>query len=71
MLTIAHRLNTVIDSDKVLVMEAGEAVEFDHPYILLQNPDGYFSKMVQQIGKSMESNFKDIAFEDYKSKFGD
>lgn len=35
-LTIAHRLNTVMDSDKVLVMDAGRAAEFDRPHNLLQ-----------------------------------
>ncbi|XP_032455224.1 multidrug resistance-associated protein 4-like isoform X1 [Nasonia vitripennis] len=47
-LKIAHRLNTIMDSDMVLVMDNGEVVEFDHPSVLLQKSDGYFFKMVQQ-----------------------
>ncbi|KYB27064.1 ATP-binding cassette sub-family C member 4 [Tribolium castaneum] len=43
-LTIAHRLNTVIDSDKILVMDAGIVVEFDRPERLLQNPESFLSK---------------------------
>lgn len=52
-LIIAHRLATVIDADKILVMSKGSAQEYDHPYsLLVNNPDsdqtitneaGYFS----------------------------
>ncbi|XP_026807567.1 probable multidrug resistance-associated protein lethal(2)03659 isoform X2 [Rhopalosiphum maidis] len=50
-LTIAHRLNTIMDSERVLVMDAGTVVEFDHPYNLLKNEDGFLYKMVEQTGK--------------------
>lgn len=50
-LTIAHRLNTIMDSDKVLVMDSGTMVEFDHPYILLKNKNGYFNKMLEKLGR--------------------
>ena len=45
--TIAHRLNTIMDYDKVLVMEQGRVVEFDKPEVLLQNKNGYFARLVQ------------------------
>ena len=46
-LTIAHRLNTIMDYDKVLVLEQGRVVEFDKPEVLLQNENGYFARLVQ------------------------
>lgn len=66
--TIAHRLNTIMDSDKVIVMDGGEAVEFAHPHELLQNADGYFTKMVQQTGKAMEEHLRSIAQESFEKR---
>lgn len=51
-LTIAHRLHTVMDNDKVLVMDAGEVVEFGHPYELIQKSDGHFRRLVDQTGSA-------------------
>ena len=40
MIVIAHRLATVIDADRILVMDKGEAVEYDHPFKLLTTEEG-------------------------------
>uniref|UniRef100_K3WAG0 Uncharacterized protein n=1 Tax=Globisporangium ultimum (strain ATCC 200006 / CBS 805.95 / DAOM BR144) TaxID=431595 RepID=K3WAG0_GLOUD len=47
LLTIAHRLATVMDSDRILVLSGGQVVEFDTPANLLRNPRGVFSGLVQ------------------------
>ncbi|XP_054272885.1 probable multidrug resistance-associated protein lethal(2)03659 [Macrosteles quadrilineatus] len=67
-LTIAHRLNTVMDSDKVLVMSAGTAVEFNHPHILLQNQEGVLYGMVEQTGKVTRDLLHNIAAASYRRK---
>ncbi|KAJ2547828.1 hypothetical protein EV175_005063 [Coemansia sp. RSA 1933] len=48
---IAHRLRTIIDYDRVLVLEKGKIAEFDTPYNLLQREDGIFKPMCQKSGE--------------------
>ncbi|KAK3020240.1 hypothetical protein RJ639_045476, partial [Escallonia herrerae] len=50
MLIIAHRLNTIIDSDRILVLDAGQVLEYGTPEKLLLDAGGVFSKMVQSTG---------------------
>ena len=49
-ITIAHRLNTIIHYDRVLVLENGQVVEYDKPEILLQNERGQFSRLYRHGG---------------------
>lgn len=47
LLVIAHRLSTVADFDRILVMDDGMAVEFGHPRDLMQISNGVFRGMVE------------------------
>ena len=60
-LTIAHRLNTIMDSSKILVMDAGEIKEFDTPYRLLQDNTSLFSSMVDAYGEDQSKNLRRMA----------
>ncbi|XP_050503306.1 probable multidrug resistance-associated protein lethal(2)03659 isoform X2 [Diabrotica virgifera virgifera] len=67
-LTIAHRLNTVMDSDRLMVLDNGLLIEFDHPHILLQNREGLLSEMVKKTGPGVSDHLKVVAKENYSHK---
>ncbi|KAL5367772.1 ABC ATPase [Cryptosporidium parvum] len=48
-LTIAHRIKTIINYDKILVLESGRVFEFDTPQNLLRNPKSVFSSLASSI----------------------
>ncbi|CAB3220069.1 unnamed protein product [Arctia plantaginis] len=60
-ITIAHRLHTVADSDRVIVMEAGQVIECGHPYELLQMEGSHFRNMVQDLGSASEYDLRNLA----------
>jgi ABC-type multidrug transport system fused ATPase/permease subunit len=47
-ITIAHRVQTIVDSDRVLVMDNGRIIEFDTPAHLLEDPGSVFARLVRQ-----------------------
>ena len=49
-MTIAHRINTIMDSDQILVLDHGRVAEFDTPEALLQNKDSIFFSLASKSG---------------------
>ncbi|KAL7803630.1 P-loop containing nucleoside triphosphate hydrolase protein [Trichoderma aethiopicum] len=54
LLVIAHRLSTVVDFDKILVIKEGRTAEFGTPKELLEIENGLFREMVSQSGEKDE-----------------
>uniref|UniRef100_A0AAY4DND6 ATP-binding cassette sub-family C member 5 n=1 Tax=Denticeps clupeoides TaxID=299321 RepID=A0AAY4DND6_9TELE len=54
-LVIAHRLNTVMSCNRILVLDQGQVVEFDTPSSLLENENSLFRAMVEASGGAAES----------------
>lgn len=49
-ITIAHRLNTIMNSDRILVLDKGKVMEYDEPKTLLKNKNGIFYGMAEKSG---------------------
>ncbi|XP_065917654.1 ATP-binding cassette sub-family C member 4-like [Dysidea avara] len=60
-LTIAHRPETIMDSDRVLVLSSGKVIEFDTPFNLLQKQQSVFHSMVKRTGPANSERLKEIA----------
>ncbi|EEF35769.1 ABC transporter C family member 12 [Ricinus communis] len=69
MLVIAHRLNTIIDCDRILVLDAGRVLEHATPEELLSNERSAFSKMVQSTGPANAQYLRSLVFEGKEDKF--
>ena len=50
MITIAHRVHTIMDSDRIMVMDRGVVHECDTPAVLLRRPGSIFRTMVERAG---------------------
>ncbi|KAJ7364754.1 P-loop containing nucleoside triphosphate hydrolase protein [Mycena albidolilacea] len=49
-LAIAHRISTIVNYDKILVLDSGSVAEFDDPKVLLSNPDSRFARLAATQG---------------------
>ncbi|CAM1304472.1 ABCC4 (predicted) [Pycnogonum litorale] len=54
-LTIAHRINTIIDSDRILVMDEGNIIEFDSPFVLANDKSSKFYELIRETGPGAET----------------
>lgn len=52
-----------MDSDKILVMDAGSVKEYDHPYVLLQKEHGLLRTLVNTTGANTSKNLENVAKE--------
>lgn len=57
-----------MDSDRVLVMDRGEAVEFDHPHLLLSNPNSHLNFLVGETSENMSKALYEMAKQKYLSE---
>ncbi|KAJ7785356.1 multidrug resistance-associated ABC transporter [Mycena maculata] len=60
-LTIAHRLRTVIDYDRVMLLDQGRIAEFDRPAVLLRNRNSKFYALCKATGKEEFAMLKKMA----------
>ncbi|KAJ3254674.1 Multidrug resistance-associated protein 1 [Boothiomyces macroporosus] len=66
-ISIAHRINTIAEFDRVLVLDAGELAEFDSPHNLLSNPHSIFTEMVEASGKANSQLIRELARKHHES----
>nr|XP_022907990.1 multidrug resistance-associated protein 4-like [Onthophagus taurus] len=67
-LTVAHRLETIIDSNRVMVLSFGHLEEMDHPYLLLQNKNSSFYKLAYECGPINLKELIDISSKSFQLK---
>jgi ATP-binding cassette subfamily C (CFTR/MRP) protein 4 len=64
---VAHRLDTVIDNDYILVLGNGHVLEFGSPADLLEKEHGHFASMVNDTGETMSRDLRRRAVEAKKN----
>ncbi|KAI2811396.1 Multidrug resistance-associated protein 4 [Blomia tropicalis] len=62
-ITIAHRLDSIIDCDRILVFDNGLLVEDDSPRNLLINESSHLSQLVKQTGPKMSAQLRACVFQ--------
>ncbi|KAJ3278861.1 hypothetical protein HDU79_001137 [Rhizoclosmatium sp. JEL0117] len=60
-ISIAHRVNTIADFDRIMVLDAGRLVEYDSPINLLNREDSLFKSLVDATGAANAQVVRTIA----------
>ena len=60
-ITIVHRLHTIIEYDRVLVLDKGKVAEFDSPYNLLGVEGSIFRSMIEELGQEAVETMREVA----------
>ena len=67
-ITIAHRLNTIIYYDKILVLERGEVKEYDAPLTLVRDETSFLGRLIRKTGKAYMQKIIGLAQQGAKSE---
>lgn len=59
MFTIAHRIDTIMSSDRIMVLDKGTILEFDSPQALLQRQESIFRKLYKESHNRDSSDHED------------
>jgi ATP-binding cassette subfamily C (CFTR/MRP) protein 1 len=53
---VAHKLDTILDYDKVVVMNKGQLVEYGSPHKLLERQGSWFKSLYEEVGRDAEAD---------------
>lgn len=59
LIAVAHKLDTILDFDKVIVMNQGQMVEYGRPYQLLERQGSWFKSLYEDSGREREAGLDD------------
>ena len=63
--TIAHRIETIIDSDRIIVLEKGRLIEFEIPFLMLEKESSYLSNLLSYLDPLTLLRLRSIAHKNY------
>lgn len=59
-IAVAHKLDTILDFDKVVVMNQGQMVEYGEPYQLLERNGSWFKSLYEEVSQSEPESSEEI-----------